>query len=251
MSWDVAAYQRFGDHRGRPFHDLLARVGADRPRRVVDAGCGPGTLTSSLSARWPQARIEAFDSSPEMVAAARGNGIEAYRADVDQWAPGPDVDVLVSNAVLQWVPDHPELLVRWARTLTPGAWLAMQVPGNFDAPSHVLTRELAAESRWGLNAIMSGADTVWAPQRYAGLLIAQGCAVDAWETTYSQRLTGADPVLDWITGTALRPVRSALDDERWTQFCGELAPRLRQAYPANDDGATWLPFRRIFVVAQV
>src|SRR5262245_41601125 len=140
--WDPRKYLDFADHRSRPFFDLLGRVPADAPRRVVDVGCGPGNLTEALIARWPGAAVEAFDSSPEMVEAARRRGIPAEVGDVWDWSPHPDTDVVVCNAVLQWVPGHDELLARWVGELPPGAWLAFQVPGNFAAPSHVRIREL-------------------------------------------------------------------------------------------------------------
>ncbi|MCR3718676.1 trans-aconitate 2-methyltransferase [Prauserella flava] len=251
--WDPAAYLTYGDLRGRPFHELVARVPAERPRRVVDAGCGPGNLTASLARRWPSAQLEAFDSSPEMVEAARAAGIAAEVADVGTWTPKPDTDVLVSNAVLHWVSGHGDLLRRWARQLPSGAWLAMQVPGNFNAPSHVLTRRLAASERWRsrlASVSLRGADAVDDPEDYADLLADAGCTVDAWETTYVQPLHGDDAVLEWITGTALRPIRAALADADWDEFRGELAELLAEAYPQRADGTTWLPFRRVFVVAR-
>ena len=58
--------------------------------------------------------IEAWDSSPEMVESARERGVDAQVGDVQSWEPKPDTDVVVSNATLQWVPEHRELLVRWA-----------------------------------------------------------------------------------------------------------------------------------------
>ncbi len=252
--WDPSTYLAFADHRSRPFFDLIGRVAADAPRRVVDLGCGPGNLTATLAARWPSARVDASDSSPEMVAAARERGIDATVLDVRDWQPAPDTDVVVSNAVLQWVPGHDALLARWARQLSHGAWLACQVPGNFDAPSHAHVRELAASPQWRdrlAPVVLREEDAVLDPQGYASLLSDEGCAVDAWETTYLQRLTGADPVLEWVTGTALRPVRNALPDPEWEEFRAALAPRLRAAYPRRPDGTTWFPFRRVFVVAQV
>src|SRR6476646_8050291 len=143
MVWNPDVYLAFADHRGRPFFDLLSRVGADKPRRVVDLGCGPGNLTVTLKQRWPDAVIEAVDSSPEMVTAARERGLDAAVGDVSGWAPRPDTGVVVTNAVLQWVPEHTALLTRWAAELDSGAWLAMQVPVNFDAPSHRAVREVA------------------------------------------------------------------------------------------------------------
>ncbi len=252
--WDPTKYLAFADHRSRPFFDLLARVPADAPRRVADLGCGPGNLTETLAARWPDAAVEAMDSSPEMVDAARARGIAAEVGDVRDWSPRADTDVVVSNAVLQWVPGHADLLESWVKQLPPGAWLAFQVPGNFGAPSHVRVREVAAEPAWRERLaplVLREDDAVLDPDGYAGLLADAGCAVDAWETTYLQRLTGEDPVLEWVTGTALRPIRSALDEHEWTAFLADLAPRLRADYPRRNDGTTWFPFRRVFVVARV
>jgi trans-aconitate 2-methyltransferase len=217
----------------------------------VDLGCGPGHLTGVLARRWPAAAIEALDASPEMVEAARQRGIAARVADVRDWEPGPDKDVVVCNAVLQWVAGHDELLRRWSATLPVGAWLAFQVPGNFAAPSHALVREQVL--RWPelAGVQLRDVDAVSDPVGYAELLTRQGCSVDAWETTYLQRLSGPDPVLEWGTGTALRSDRAALSEEDWERFRAELAPALREAYPARADGSTWFPFRRIFVVAQV
>jgi trans-aconitate 2-methyltransferase len=246
--WDPGIYLRYSDLRARPFHELLARVGASRPRRVVDLGCGPGNLTRALADRWPDAVVEAIDSSPEMVTAAREAGVAAELRDVSDWAPRDDTDVVVSNAVLQWVPEHRDLLRRWVRHLPAGAWLAAQVPGNFDAPSHRIIRELASDS--GLALALRDENVVATPQEYADLLADEGCSVDAWETTYLQRLDGPDPVLNWVSGTALRPVRTALDDEGWQRFRTRLAVLLSGAYPARSDGTTWFPFRRLFMVAR-
>lgn len=250
--WDPAKYLMFDDHRSRPFDELVARIGVQAPRRVVDLGCGPGNLTETLAKRWPAAILEAFDSSAEMVAAARERGLAASVRDVVDWHPSPDTDVAVCNAVLQWVPGHPALLTRWAGELPAGAWLAMQVPGNFSAPSHAAVRALAASPSWRsrLGGVLRPEDAVLEPGEYAELLASAGCAVDAWETTYLQRLTGADAVLEWITGTALRPVRAALSDAEWSEFRAELTPRLRAFYPQRADGTTWFPFRRVFVVAR-
>ncbi|GAA3560875.1 trans-aconitate 2-methyltransferase [Amycolatopsis ultiminotia] len=251
--WDPAKYLDYADLRARPFHELVGRIPAGSPRRVTDLGCGPGNLTVDLARRWPDAALEAVDSSPEMVAAARERGVAAEVADVRSWAPRPDTDVVVSNAVLQWVPGHDSLLRRWVTQLPPGAFLAVQVPGNFGAPSHRIVRELAAAPDWTPklgSSLLREEDAVASPRAYADLLADAGCAVDAWETTYMQPLTGPHAVLEWITGTALRPVRAALSDPDWAAFREALAPRLAEAYPTRPDGTTWFEFRRIFFVAR-
>lgn len=252
--WDPERYLDYGTLRGRPFYELVDRIGATKPRRVVDLGCGPGNLTGELAGRWPAAHVEAFDNSQEMVDAARAAGVAAEVLDAREYEPRPDTDVLVANAVLQWVPEHRDLLRRWVAALPEGAWVALQVPGNFAAPSHALTRELAAATHWQgplRDVRLRRPDAVEDPAGYAEVLAAQGCAVDAWETTYLQGLTGENPVLEWISGTALRPIAAALDERAWQRFRDELAPMLAGAYPARADGTTWFPFRRVFAVARV
>ncbi|MBA8825481.1 trans-aconitate 2-methyltransferase [Saccharopolyspora lacisalsi] len=249
--WDPKQYLAFAEQRDRPAHDLLARVGAETARRVTDLGCGAGTLTPLLTSRWPEAAVEAIDSSPEMVRAARANGIEASVEDARNWRPRQDTDVVVCNAVLQWIPGHVDLLRNWIPALPSGAWFALQVPGNFDSPSYQEIRELAAEPEWREHAAgLLRSDSVLAPVDYADVLADLGAEVDAWESTYVHALSGEDPVLDWVSGTALRPVRAALDERRWQRFRAELATRLRERYPRRSGGTTWFPFRRIFAVAR-
>ncbi|MGA9489081.1 MAG: trans-aconitate 2-methyltransferase [Mycobacterium sp.] len=252
--WDPDVYLTFADHRGRPFLDLLSRVGAQTPRRVVDLGCGAGNLTVQLARRWPGAVIEALDSSPEMVHAARELGVDASVGDVGTWTPQPDTDVVLSNAVMQWVPEHRELFVRWAGQLAAGSWIAIQMPGNFESPSHAAVRAVARREPFAkaLRDVPFRVGTVVdMPARYAELLIDAGCTVDAWETTYEHQLSGEHPVLDWISGTALLPVREQLNDEQYQHFRQELIPLLAEAYPPRPDGITFFPFRRVFFVAQV
>ena len=255
--WDPDVYLAFADHRGRPFHDLLARVAAEQARRVVDLGCGPGHLTSQLARRWPGAVIEAVDSSPEMVAAARDRGVDAVTGDLRDWKPKPDTDVVVSNAALHWVPDHADLLVRWAGELAPGSWIAAQLPGNFESPSYSAVRALARREPYAAalkDVPFRAGAVVQPPNVYANLLMNAGCAVDVWETTYLHQLTGEHPVLDWFSGTGLVPVRERLDGlegEPYERFRQDLIPLLDEAYPARTDGTTIFPFRRVFIVAVV
>jgi trans-aconitate 2-methyltransferase len=255
--WDPTTYLTYADERGRPFAELVARIGAERPRAVVDLGCGPGNLTAGLAARWPDATVTGLDSSPEMIARARALDTEVTftEGDVRGWHPTAGTDVVVSNATLQWVDGHEALLTRWAAELPAGGWLAFQVPGNFGAPSHRTLRALAADPRWSdrLGPVLRDEKTVLDPAGYAELLHAAGGTVDAWETTYLHVLpeTGADhPVLSWMEGTALRPVRAALDADAWNAYRTELDALLAAEYPVTG-GRVLFPFRRIFVVAQV
>ncbi|WP_240619538.1 trans-aconitate 2-methyltransferase [Blastococcus sp. TF02-8] len=250
-AWQPGNYLRFAGERARPFVELMARVDAEAPRTVVDLGCGEGSLTASLAARWPEARVTGIDSSPEMLAAASTvPGVRFELGDVARWMPDEPVDVVVSNAVLHWVPGHAELMARWAGALPPGGWLAVQVPGNFRAPTHALLAALCRSPEWAdrLAEVAPAPDTVLEPTGYAEVLAGAGLVPDVWETTYLHVLTGEDPVLAWVRSTVLRPVLARLADEDAARFTSRYAAVLREAYPPRPDGTTLLPFRRVFAV---
>ena len=251
--WGPGQYQRFGDERARPFFDLIARIGAGAPGFVVDLGCGPGDLTAELARRWPGAAVRGVDNSPEMIEAARNwerrPGLSFELADLRDWRPAAPVDVLTANAVLQWVPGHLDLLPQWVSWLSPGGWLAVQIPGNFDQPPHVAIREMVGSPTWRpLLGASELARQAGDPGDYLDVLAGTGCQVDAWETTYRHVLPGEDPVVEWVKGTALRPVLALLDAVQAEEFLAEYRERMRRAYPPRSFG-TVLPFRRVFAVA--
>lgn len=246
--WDPDRYLTYADERGRPFVDLLARVGATAPGTVVDLGCGPGTLTSLLADRWPGASVVGVDASAEMVAAARDERIRFEVGDLRSWT-GP-ADVVVSSATLQWLPGHLDLLPHLVGQVTSGGWLAFQVPGNFGEPSHTIRTELAAEEPYADHTRDAAVPSSHDPEVYLDALARLGCTVDAWETTYLHVLTGPDPVFTWVSGTGARPTLQALPDDLRPGFEEEFKRRLAAAYPDRGHGVV-LPFRRIFVVAQV
>ena len=256
-TWDPDRYLQYADERGRPFVDLIGRIASEAPATVVDLGCGPGNLTSLLASRWPDAKVAGIDSSAEMIAAARSiDGIAWEVGDLRTWAtPDPlalraPVDVLVSNATLQWVPEHLDLLPGLLDRVAAGGWFAFQVPGNFDEPSHTLRTELASREPYAEHARDARVPTSHSPADYARLLLDLGCEVDAWETTYLHVLTGEDPVFTWVSGTGARPTLQALPDDLRPRFEEEFKALLREAYPPDAAGRVVLPFRRIFVVAR-
>lgn len=254
-TWDPQQYARYADHRSRPFFDLVGRVQAADPGRIIDLGCGPGELTATLRRRWPAAAVVGIDNSPTMLERAQAHTddqLSFAAGDLTDFRPGPSYDVVLSNAAYQWVDGHPAILREIAADLPRGGWLAVQVPGNFTGPSHNEIRSLVAEPKWqaALDGLTLPADAVLQPTEYGDLMAAEGLAADTWETTYNQVLDGTDPVLEWVKGTALVPVLTRLraqDPALEPVFLDALALRLRAAYPRRGYG-TVFPFRRIFAV---
>lgn len=268
--WDPAQYAQFAGHRARPFVDLTNAIQLEAPDQVFDIGCGPGNMTVTLAHRWPTAKITGFDASAEMIDDA--NNLVAHRdddiyanvsfaqQDAASWMPPADTDVVVSNAMFQWIPNHVEIISTWLAALQPGAWFAMQVPGNSIARSHQFIGDLAQEDKFSVaaDAAYTG-ETIHSVEDYTHMLLEHSFRPNVWETTYHQVLTGPDPVFDWVKGAALRPVLQKLTEHDTANgtnlhdaFVARYKAEMLEAYPPyiGPDGqeVTVYPFRRIFVV---
>ncbi|MFM0206658.1 trans-aconitate 2-methyltransferase [Paraburkholderia sediminicola] len=251
-NWVAKQYVMFESERTRPVRDLLAAVPATDVRVAVDIGCGPGNSTEALAARLPGAAVSGLDSSADMIAAARKRlpQFQFEVSDIATWdAPGP-YGLILANAVLQWVPNHEQLFPSLVKKLASGGNLAVQMPDNLDEPAHRLLREIAADGPWasklkGVERTMRyGAD--W----YYSLLNPLCARVDVWRTVYHHPLAGgADAVVEWFKGSALRPFLAELDDSEEGAFLERYRDTVAQAYPALPDGTVLLPFPRLFIVA--
>lgn len=256
MRWSPKQYLKFADHRSRPALDLIHQIPVDHPGRVYDLGCGPGNITNLLAERWPGASVTGVDSSAEMLARAKADfpEIEWREGDISAWSVDDPVDVIFSNAALQWLDDHQSLFPELLSMLAPGGVLAVQMPKNFTSPSHALRDEVASSGPWAdLLAPLHRKAPVLPPDFFYDLLAPGAASIDIWETEYSHILDGDDPVLEWISGTALKPYLDAFDraDEAgWKEeFLDRYKKRLNEAYPKRNDDRTLFPFRRLFIVA--
>jgi trans-aconitate 2-methyltransferase len=254
MSWSAQQYVAFENERTRPVRDLLAAVPARDVRRAIDIGCGPGNSTEALLARFPHATVSGIDSSSDMLAAARKRlpGVRFEQTDIDGWRDEGPFDVILANAVLQWLPDHARVFPALVRRLAPGGNLAAQMPDNLDEPAHRLMRDVAANGPWAarLAGVAGKRAARLGAQWYHELLRPLCSSVDIWRTTYHHRLEGgANGVVEWFKGSGLRPFLDPLEDAERDAYIDRYTRAVAQAYPPLADGSVLLPFPRLFIVA--
>ena len=253
MQWDPTQYLTYGDHRLRPFVELMSRVLAKSPANIVDLGCGPGNATVLLSERWPEASVVGVDNSEEMIADAKSREIRGKLrfalGDAYSVVSASPIDVLISNATLQWVPGHLQEFGRYIDMLSTDGWFAFQIPGMRLSASHSFIYDLAGSAPWvdQLGPFIRQ-NEIASTEQYIETLTGLGCEVDAWETTYFQLLEGDDAVLEWTKGSSLRPFTSALNEIDTAEFVALVREGLAKAYPKGPAGTIY-PFRRVFVVA--
>ena len=256
MAWSATQYSQFEDERTRAVRDLLAAVPARPVRHATDLGCGPGNSTEVLLQRYPDAQVTALDSDPDMIDKARERKrlciprVRTVIADIAGWTAPEPQDLILANASLQWVPDHASLYPHLVRQLSEGASLAVQTPDNLDEPAHRQLREIASQGPWAAKF----ADLQLPPRHGAAFyydLLSPLCArVDVWRTTYHHPLVGgAEAVVEWFKGSALRPYLARLDERAQGDFLQMYLQAMQRDYPPATDGKVLLPFPRLFVIA--
>jgi trans-aconitate 2-methyltransferase len=250
-TWSPSAYLQFNDERTRAARDLLAQVPLESARKVVDVGCGPGNSTALLLARFPGAEILGIDSSPAMIAAARRSVPDArfVEADAGAWLPSPDTDLVFANAVYQWIPDHISLFPRLLACLKPGAVAAVQMPDNFAEPTHRLMRQVADDGPWAERLARVASPSLPPVRVFFDALWRSTSRLDIWHTIYNHVLDGPDAIVDWVSGTGLRPFIDPLPPDQRADFLSRYRGGIAQAYPRHAGGKVLLRFPRLFIVA--
>ena len=253
MTWNPQQYLKFGGERLRPASDLIDHVPLESPGTIVDLGCGTGTVTALLSARWPDARVTGVDNSAPMLERARAAlpDLRFDTADLARWSPRAPVDLLLSNAALHWLDDHETLFPRLVAHLAPGGVLAVQMPAQHRAPSHLIAYDLAESPPW--RERLRGQvrrRPILEPEDYDAMLRPRVTSLDLWSTEYIHALTGDNPVVEFTKGSFVGIWLSALTEDEARAFEADYRRAIAMAYPKRADGVTLFPFRRFFLVAK-
>ncbi len=192
--WNPSLYLQFGAERTRPAAELLARIAHHPATLAVDLGCGPGNSTALLRDAWPDATIIGVDNSPAMLeeASRRLPDCRFVEADITAFRPERPADVIYANASLQWLTDHQRLFPYLVSNLAKNGVLAVQMPVNWQEPSHVLMRQVAE----ALGHPASGRQPLPDVSEYYDMLITSGCEVDIWRTTYYHSLASHQAIIE-------------------------------------------------------
>ena len=248
-SWDPCQYRRFEAERDQPFHDLLSLIELVPGGAVVDLGCGDGRLTGLAHRSLGAGSTVGVDSSPAMLAdAAATEGLSFELDDIAAWSAPPTYDVVVSNAALHWVADHPTVLGRWRAALRPGGQLAVQVPANFDHPSHRVVGEVADSLGLAVEPDPVAVN-VLRPEEYAVILDDLGAVEQHVRLqVFVHHLPSSGDVVEWVKGTTLTRVKRATDEDGYERFLA--AYRERLLAEIGDSAPYTYPFKRILFRAR-
>ncbi|NMM93180.1 trans-aconitate methyltransferase [Bifidobacterium sp. DSM 109957] len=264
FTWDAAQYLKFSDQRTQPSRDLVNRLPADdgMPHKLLDIGCGPGNSTAQLASRYAKADALGIDTSAEMIATARHDypNMTFQVLDAAELDTLPnDFDVAFTNACLQWVPNHREVIPAMLRRVKSGGVAACQFTQTIKQPAHTIMRELATTAPFSEYIGTAGTRPYhhlggdhFDVSAYYDLIAPLSKHVEVWETTYIHALNGYDGVIEWYRGTGMRPYLAQLPDANLRrEYEQAFVDRLRALYPLQVDGTVLIPMPRFFFLAQL
>lgn len=247
--WNPKQYNKYNKERHRPALELIDRIPQGTYQSILDLGCGDGAITKILMDKYSPQKIIGLDSSHSMLETAKQNNknIIWQNEDINNFTG--NYDLIFSNAALQWVGNHNKLfekLVSCANNV-----IAVQMPHNFSEPSHVLLRETILENNMFKEKLLSSIreNPVFSKDTYYKLLCTQMSYIDIWETEYLQPMVGENPILDWVRGTALVPIKEKLSINEYREFEYKYGEKLKKAYPVIANNIILFPFKRLFIVA--
>ena len=251
--WNPGLYLKFEEERTRPSRDLVARIDLPAPGRILDVGCGPGNGTPGILAKWPGTELSGIDTSPAMVAEARKKyPVQGWTVgDARRLPSGQTWDLVFSNAVIQWLPDHPALFDHWFGAVAPGGAVAVQVPQYLEMP----VSRLADTIFRNIDRGRSGFDfaevfTNHPAGFYDNLLRPRVRRFDLWETTYFHPMVSAQAIVEMLRSTGMKPYLDQLGNPSDREaFERAVTAGVADTYPAQADGMVLFPFRRLFFVA--
>jgi trans-aconitate 2-methyltransferase len=257
-AWSPTVYGRFAAERSKPFFDLLSLVALVPIERAVDLGCGSGELTAAAAEQLSIESMSGIDNSSNMLADAAPlarPGLRFEQGDIGSWSSDGDVDLVLANAALHWVPDHAAVLWRWTAALRPRGQLAVQVPANADHASHQVIEEVAHQQPFldalgGTPPADPVAVNVLAPERYAELLYSLGYEQQHVRLqVYPHVLESTASVVDWVSGTTLTRFRSRLSPDLYDEFVARYRARLLEVL--GDRSPYLYAFKRILMWARL
>lgn len=252
--WNSTQYLMFENERTQPGIDLVNRIYSEDPKKIIDIGCGPGNSTQVLAKRFPNAYILGVDNSQNMIETAKSNfpNLDFKICDVgkDLSMLEDDFDVVFSNACIQWIPNHNQLLKNMMKLLKIGGVLAVQTPMNYNEPIHKIIGEVSTNEKWKLKFINHRIFFNLSQGEYYDLLSEISEEFSIWETIYYHKLASHKDIMEWYRGTGLRPYLNDLSDEDKLDFEQDIFERVEKEYPVQKNGTIIFRFPRFFFTAK-
>lgn len=254
-AWNPKQYNKFANERSQPFWDLATLVDLNEVQRWLDIGCGSGVLTRALHETNRLPFTLGIDASERMLEEANYDasqdsaaGLFFEQARIEEYVPSASFDVVFSNAALQWCENHEALFSRILSWLSPGGQLAVQMPVNFDHPSHLAADLVAGQVAKNLGLKERG-NPVLRAEDYVQLLWSAGLRnLNVFTKVYVHPMGSARDVIEWAKGSLLTFYERQLSPDDFREFLRQYAELFLKQ---SGEGPYLYTFKRLLIYGRL
>lgn len=252
--WNAKQYSIFKKERTLPSVDLANAIIKDNVQSVLDIGCGIGNSTAVIKNRFPQADVIGIDNSDDMLDSARKNNPDIKFIKLDAGKEIENItdrfDVVFSNACIQWIPNHKQILQNFIRLLNDDGILAIQIPQQCKHPMHKIIKSVAESDKWKNNISSARIFHNLKEDEYFDILSDISNDFRIWETVYYHQMPSHKSIVEWYKGTAMRPFLEQLSDPDKEEFEHDVLVETQKSYPVQKNGQIIFRFPRLFFTAR-
>ena len=250
--WNPDLYRRFEKQRTQPVKDLISSIELKEVNRIIDIGCGPGNSTEQLAKRWKNAEVIGIDSSSNMIKQAKERLLQTVFIQCDASQDLTELgtyDLVFSNAAIQWMPNHRELLHKFWGMIRQSGALAIQIPDVSNIGIQKAVEETVMDKRWKDRFDNESPLIYNKAEFYYDICNDLSEEIYLWETNYYHVMEGHHSIIEWYKSTGMKPYLDLLINEsEKIDFENEVLERVKKAYKKQSNGKVLFLFKRIFFI---
>lgn len=252
--FDGKKYEKASDHQKEWGTRLIAELNLSGSERVLDLGCGDGSITAQIAALLPKGKVLGIDASEGMIGAAlpkKRHNLNYCRLDINTLDFDEQFDVVFSNATLHWIKDHKRLLENVRRSLRLGGRLRFNFAGEGNCSVFYSVIQ-EAMTRQEFRSFFAGFEWPWYMpplNEYQDLVESSGLQnVQVWGENADRHFPDEQAMIKWIDQPSLVPFLSHVDNRKKDAFREFVVHRMIEE-TKEKDGRCFETFRRINVSA--
>jgi len=253
--FDGKKYEKASAHQKEWGTRLIAELNLEGTDRILDLGCGDGTLSAQIADLVPDGEVVGIDASRGMIEEAQSKvrkNLRFFLMDINELNYIEQFDVIFSNATLQWIKDHKRLLGNVGRALVKGGRLRFNFAGEGNC-SHFFSVIRGAMPAEEFTVYFAGFDWPWympSVEEYSALMDAAGMDNGrVWGENADRYFADAAEMIKWIDQPSLVPFLAHLPETEKPRLREYVVKRMIEE-TQQDDGRCFETFRRINVSAR-
>lgn len=252
FEFDGKKYEKASTHQKEWGNSIISEFNLSGNERILDLGCGNGSLTAELAKLVPNGSVLGVDASQGMLDAAREKALPNLKfqlMDINELELSEKFDLIFSNATLHWIIDHDNLWENIKKLMSGSAIVRF----NFAADGNCATFFKIIRKAMVLEEYKEYfSDFVWpwympGIDEYRSIISNFSFSeVKVWEENKDRYFPDKDAIVGWINQPSIVPFLKHLEESKKENFRSYVIEQMLKE-TKQKDSTYFETFRRINV----